>query len=138
MGKTAVAQTTLQEALTLAQPEGYVRIFLDKGAPLRHLLTQLAAQPLPTTLLNYVQTLLAIGDPSPATSNQPPATSPLLSDRELEVLRLIVAGYSNAEIARQLVVAVSTVKSHVNAIYAKLGVERRAQAIARAHELALL
>jgi LuxR family maltose regulon positive regulatory protein len=53
------------------------------------------------------------------------------------VLRLIVAGYSNGEIARQLVVAVSTVKSHVNAIYAQLGVARRAQAIARAHELAL-
>jgi LuxR family maltose regulon positive regulatory protein len=61
-----------------------------------------------------------------------------LSERELEVLRLIVAGLSNREIAEELVIAISTVKSHINNIYSKLDVKRRAQAIARAQELGLL
>ena len=61
-----------------------------------------------------------------------------LTPRELEVTRLICQGHSNAEIARQLVVAVSTVKKHTSHIYDKLGVRSRAQAIARAHDLGLV
>jgi LuxR family maltose regulon positive regulatory protein len=78
------------------------------------------------------------GAPHPAAAALQPGTHPLiepLSERELEVLRLIVAGYSNREIADRLVIAVSTVKWYVNAIYGKLQVESRTKAIARAREL---
>ncbi len=135
-GRQATAHTALQEALTLALPEQYVRVFVDRGAPMRRLLAGLLTSPLPAPLAAYAQSLLAAFD-APAVSS-PSALAEPLSERELDVLRLIVAGHSNREIARELVIAVSTVKSHVNTIYAKLGVSRRAQAIARAHELALV
>lgn len=135
-GRQTAALAALKEALTLAQPERYARIFLDRGDVMRRLLAQLLTGPLPNSLAIYAHSLLTAFDSPSAVRQTTLAES--LSERELEVLRLIVAGYSNREIARQLVVAVSTVKSHVNAIYAKLGVSRRAQAIARAHELALV
>ena len=135
-GDVDQAISTLERALSLAEPEGFVRTFLDEGEPvarlLRHALTQDIAP-------NYVARLLAaFGEEVELT---PPAMESLiepLSEREIEVLRLIVAGLSNPEIAEELVIAVSTVKSHTNHIYGKLGVESRTQAVATALELGLL
>jgi LuxR family maltose regulon positive regulatory protein len=144
------ALSTLQRALTLAQPEGYVRLFVDEGAPLATLLAQIAGRASPVA--PYAVRLLAafperleasdlrLADALPASSFKPQA-SPLvepLSERELDVLRLIAAGHSNQAIADQLVVAVSTVKRHINNFYGKLGVQSRTQALVRARELQLL
>jgi LuxR family transcriptional regulator, maltose regulon positive regulatory protein len=87
----------------------------------------------------YVATLLSAAE-APALTAFAPARSLLepLTERELEVLRLLVAGLSNAAMARELVITVGTVKSHINHIYGKLGVQSRPQAIARAHTLHLL
>jgi LuxR family maltose regulon positive regulatory protein len=126
------ALSVLEEALRLAEPEGFIRIFLDEGPPMAGLLRQAVAKDLHTS---YALRLLnALGE-------TPAAPQPLiepLSERELEVLRRVAAGYSNQEIAQDLVVAISTVKKHINNIYDKLGVKSRTQAVARARELGLL
>ncbi|GAC1347955.1 MAG: hypothetical protein NVSMB27_14570 [Ktedonobacteraceae bacterium] len=133
----------LSQALSLAEPEGYIRLFVDEGAQLAQLLVQMHRR-LPG-FTHYREHLLALlggaQDEGVSPSSAPmliPGTNPLgepLSERELEVLRLIVAGYSNREIANRLVVAVSTVKWYINAIYGKLQVESRTKAIVRAREL---
>lgn len=126
----------LERALSLAEPGGYVRVFADEGAPLAGLLRQAAVRGIAP---EYVGRLLAaVRD----TESQPAAGSPgliePLSDRETEVLRLVAAGLSNQEIAGELVLAVSTVKWHINNLYGKLGVNSRTQALARARDLRLL
>lgn len=126
------ALSALDQALGLAEPEGFVRIFLDEGAPMVDLLRRAVAQDLHTSYAMHL--LNDLGDA--ATARQP-LIEPL-SERELEVLRRVAAGYSNNEIAQELVVAVSTVKKHINNIYSKLEVGSRTQAIARARELGLL
>ena len=144
-GEAKQALEQLSRALTLAEPEGYTRLFVDEGIPVAHMLAQLRRRP-PTGQpgsTHYREHLLSLldgtpdeGAPHPATLQ--PETYPLvepLSERELEVLRLIVAGCSNREIADRLVIALSTVKWYVNAIYGKLQVESRTKAIARAREL---
>ena len=155
-GDTALALAPLAHALTLAEPEGYVRIFIDKGTTMAQLLTHL----LPTLaeqeqVAAYVRQLLASFDTdeqptansstlSPRTSAtppQPPDSQPLietLTARELDVLELMAAGHSNPQIADELVIAVTTVKTHAKNIYGKLQVANRVQAIARAQELNLL
>jgi LuxR family transcriptional regulator, maltose regulon positive regulatory protein len=152
---TTLAVATLARALSLAEPEGYIRIFVDEGAVMARLLVHVhrLRRKGKDTLqqkvsLTYIEKLLALieaGDTKKhalATQQaQVPALSLLaepLSERELDVLRLIAAGHSNREIAAQLVVAISTVKSHINAIYGKLDVKSRTQAIARARALNLL
>ncbi len=157
-GDLSAALMPLQQALTLAEPEGYVRIFVDEGPPMAILLAKLhehsRKRPHATSTnvpLAYIERLLALlrGERvqegiSPAAPSSPsaptPAQPPLdpLTERELEVLRLIAAGLSNREIAAQLVLALSTVKSYVNTIYSKLQVESRTQAVARARALHLL
>lgn len=131
-GETAVALDTLGQIIALTQPEGYVQIFVESGAPMLHLLRQLAAnQHAP-----YLQTLIAA---FPAALQG--ATAGLvesLSPRELEVLRLIAVGLSNKQITTELTVSLNTVKKHTSHIYDKLGVNGRTQAIARARELNLL
>jgi LuxR family maltose regulon positive regulatory protein len=126
------ALSALEQALRLAEAEGFVRIFLDEGAPMAELLRQAVAQDLHTS---YALGLLeALGE---AVTAPQPLIEPL-SERELEVLRRVAAGYSNQEIAQELVIAVSTVKKHINNIYGKLEVGSRTQAVARARELGLL
>jgi len=130
------ALSALERALSLGEPEGYVRTFVDEGEPMSRLLRHALSQGIAP---NYAARLLAAFDaeveltPSPMDVLVEP-----LTERELEVLRLIVAGLTNAEIAEELFIAVSTVKSHVNHIYGKLGVESRVQAVNRARSLQLL
>jgi LuxR family maltose regulon positive regulatory protein len=126
------ALSALAQAMSLAEPEGFVRIFLDEGAPMAELLRQAVAQDLHTSYALHL--LDALGEAAPAPQ---PLIEPL-SERELEVLRWVAAGYSNQEIAQELVIAVSTVKKHINNIYGKLEVGSRTQAVARARELELL
>ena len=136
-------------ALTLAGPEGYIRTFVDEGDTLQSLLLALAnrlrrravpGQESTPGLLAYTEKLLAAFAPPPSAA--PPLKSTLLveplSQRELEVLRLIALGLSNREIAGKLVVGAGTVKTHINNIYRKLDVASRTQAVARARELSLL
>jgi len=132
--ETDAALSTLQQALTLAQPGSYIRLFANEGDMLAHLLLELARTASGAeadTIGNLLQTIKA-----------PPAANNLLveplTERELEILRLIVAGLSNQEIADSLVIALSTVKRHINHIYGKLAVNSRSQAIAKTHELHLL
>ena len=146
-GDAARAVERLAHALTLAAPEGYTRIFVDEGAPMARLLAWprshgFGDQHGSRHYRDHLLTLLG-GAPGadalpPALRHGPHALSEPLSDRELAVLRLIVAGCSNREIADQLVVAVSTVKWYINAIYGKLQVESRTKAIVRARDLHLV
>ncbi len=154
-GDIPAALVPLERALTLAEPEGYVRIFIDEGPPMAVLLAKLHEHSrkrpraaLTTVPLAYIERLLALlrrervqKDISPTAPSAPAPTQALLdplTERELEVLRLIAAGLSNREIAARLVLALSTVKSYVNTIYSKLQVESRTQAVARARALHLL
>jgi LuxR family maltose regulon positive regulatory protein len=157
-GDISAALVPLERALMLAEPEGYVRIFVDEGPPMAVLLARLHehARKRPRAALKnvplvYIEQILALlrGERvqegiSPATTSSPSAPAPArplldpLTQRELEVLRLIAAGLSNRAIAARLVLAVSTVKSYVNTIYSKLQVESRTQAVARASALHLL
>jgi LuxR family maltose regulon positive regulatory protein len=132
----AQPMTSLAQALSLAEPEGYVRVFVDEGEPMVRLLRQAASRGIAP---GYVSKLLAASDVSEHKTD--PRTQPLiepLSERELEVLRLLITGFSTPEIARELFIAVSTVRSHVKSIYSKLNVHKRKDAIQRAQELELL
>jgi LuxR family maltose regulon positive regulatory protein len=152
------ALTALGRAVALAEPEGYVRTFLDEGEPLRSLLSDLSARlagqigatgdPDLGWLLAYSGDLLAAFPatepgvcqaPSADRARKPgPGLVEPLSERELEVLRLVADGLTNQAIADRLFIAVSTVKSHTNSIYGKLGVKNRAQAIVASRAQGLL
>jgi len=136
-GDRAGALTLLERALALAQPEGYIRLFLDEGVPMITLLSQAYAQQI---MPEYVATLLeAAGERAAmALHPSPPRSNPLLAAltiREREVLRLLMDGASNREIASRLVLSVNTVKKHVLHICRKLGARSRTQAIAQARSL---
>jgi LuxR family maltose regulon positive regulatory protein len=135
-GDRSQALTALEHALSLAEHAGYVRTFVDEGEPMKGLLRRVQAQGVAP---QYIHKLLAaFGERAKVA---PAAAQPLiepLTERELEVLRLIAAGLSNREIAQQLFVAVSTVKSHINHIFGKLEAKSRTQAVARAQVLGLL
>jgi LuxR family maltose regulon positive regulatory protein len=135
-GDADQALGALEHALSLAEPEGYVRSFVDEGEPMARLLRRALTQGIAP---GYAGRLLAAYGKSAAVAS--PVSQPLvepLTERELEVLHLIAAGLSNGEIARELVIAVSTVKTHVNHIYGKLDVKSRTQAVAQAQALELL
>ena len=130
----------LERALTLAEPEGYVRIFVDEGEPMRDLLRHAAAAGISSS---YTRRLLTAfdGRAQPASAPAQVAAAELaepLTTREVEILRLVAAGMTKQEIADQLVVSVSTVKRHIANAYGKLGVGHRTAAVARAGELNLL
>ena len=151
-GDRAAALAAIGQALALAAPEGYLRRFIDEGPALWSLLRAVDAATV-AGASGYLALLLAViaaepggasggpGLPLPSQPTPKPASADLfepLTERELEVLRLIAAGQSNAQVAQALVIALSTVKTHTNSIFGKLGVTSRTQAIARAHALRLL
>ncbi len=128
----------LRRALALAEPEGIVRAFMDEGAPLARLLHAVGY---PAWLPRLGSEAVAVDDAAPVVGTAAPHSPSLvepLSARELEVLHLLAAGLTYAEIAARLVVSVNTVRFHVKEIYSKLGVNRQAQAVARAQDLGLL
>lgn len=148
------AVQTLGDALALAEPGGYVRIFVDEGVPMAQLLSEAAAQGM---MPDYTGKLLAAfeaeAQPVPANHQISPGkregafnfpASPAqdlvepLSQRELEVLRLIAQGLSNREISERLFRTLSTVKGHNRIIFDKLQVKIRTEAVARARALGLL
>jgi LuxR family maltose regulon positive regulatory protein len=126
----------LSEALNMAQPEGYVRIFVDQGRALVPLLRRAAHEGVAPGYVARLLSAMAESSGAPPSLAQP-LIEPL-SERELEVLSLIAAGLSNSRIAEKLMVAVGTVKAHTSSIYGKLGVRNRTQAVARARELKLI
>ncbi len=142
-GETAPAIETLKRALAFAEPENYVRSFIDLGKPMEEFLFwSLESQSLNEPHLRvYVNKLLSqFGADSPIKSSRPTGDTLVepLSERELEVLRLIAKGLSNREISERLFLALSTVKGHTRIIFDKLQVQRRTEAVARARELGIL
>jgi len=147
-GDHASALGALTEALTLACPQGYVRVFADEGAPMRALLAQLSAAHREEQAIagsidpRYLAALVRACDRAdaapPGRAAAPPGLAEPLTGRELEVLRLIAAGRSNQRIAHDLVVALDTVKTHVTHILGKLGAANRTEAAARARQLGLI
>jgi LuxR family maltose regulon positive regulatory protein len=132
LGRTDEALRTLGRALLLAEPEGFVRVFIQEGPPMAALLRAAGTQ---GHSPEYVRRLLeAFGE---TLAPQEAVLDPL-SERELQVLHLVADGMTNAEIAAELVIAHSTVKTHINRIYSKLGVNARTQAVARARQLQIL
>ncbi len=151
-GEKDKAVQLLGEALALAEPGGFIRIFVDEGAPMAHLLSEAAAEGI---MPDYAGKLLAVfraeerpvlagRQSSPGKSEDKsyhPTAIPLcepLSQRELKVLHLIAQGLSNREIGERLFLALDTVKGHNRRIFDKLQVQSRTEAIARARELGLL
>ncbi|MEZ4869501.1 MAG: LuxR C-terminal-related transcriptional regulator [Caldilineaceae bacterium] len=144
-GDIPAALLPLERALTLAEPEEYVRIFLDEGASMRQLLRAAAARGIMPAYTAKLLTAFAAEQPQDAGDAPRPtitaAAQPLiepLSQRELELLRLFQTELSGPEIARELVVALSTIRTHTKSIYSKLDVNSRRAAVKRAVELGLL
>jgi LuxR family maltose regulon positive regulatory protein len=148
-GDSPAALVSLERALMLAEPEGYVRLFLDEGSPMMQLLREAAVQKIMPDYTGKLlagfeaEQLMSAGE-SPLSDGQgqaSPASQPLiepLSERELEVLRLFATELSGPEIARELVIGLSTVRTHTKNIYSKLNVTNRRAAVQRAIELDLI
>lgn len=140
LGMRNQALVSLARALTLSEPEGFVRSFVDEGRPIQALLGQVTGERQAYArrlLAAFVPAVSAVCGTEVTRVPVPPPLQPL-RDRELEVLRLIAQGYSNHEIASRLVLGLSTIKTHINNLFRKLDVTSRTQAIARARELGLL
>jgi LuxR family transcriptional regulator, maltose regulon positive regulatory protein len=133
-GEIAPALAALERAVTLAESEGYVRVFLDEGPAMTALLRALARQ---GAARGYVRRLLDSGSADAGARGRQALVEPL-STRELEILRLLGSDLDGPGIARELVVSLNTVRTHTKNIYAKLGVNSRRAAIRRAAELDLL
>jgi LuxR family maltose regulon positive regulatory protein len=141
-GDTAQAVTTLERALTLAEPEGYIRTFVDEGTPMALLLYEALPRGIAPDYVRRLLTAFPIveseqTDPSKTQVPKAELVEPL-SKRELEVLQLIAEGLSNPEIASRLYLSLNTVKVHSRNIYGKLGVHNRTQAVAKARALGVL
>ena len=163
-GEIPAALPPLEWALRLAEPEGYLRIFLDEGEPMRSLIEDLrwkiadggfaVSESQPRELLPYMEKLLqsfsngqsVITDQQHLHRTQVQGSSIVaiedlvepLSQRELEILRLLKTELSGPEIARELVIGLSTVRTHTKSIYSKLNVNNRRAAVQRAIELGLI
>jgi LuxR family maltose regulon positive regulatory protein len=133
-GDIPVALAALQRALTLAEPEGYVRVFVDEGPPMASLLRAAAKHGIAR---DYVRRLLAAGTATEDTSPIKQALIDPLSERELDVLRLLGTELDGPAIARELMVSLNTMRTHTKNIYAKLAVTSRRAAVRRAAELGL-
>jgi len=132
--RTAEAVQNVRTVVTRAKAEGYQRLFLDEGPTVKHLLEQLYPELHEPTLTAYVRSLQTAFKPDGCAPSLPEP----LSEQEVRVLRLLVVGRSNPEIARELFVSINTVKTHIQSIYRKLNVHNRHKAGEVARALALL
>jgi LuxR family transcriptional regulator, maltose regulon positive regulatory protein len=145
-GERERAVSIVTQALTLAEPEGYLRTFVDEGPEMAPLLSEvlmvhqrrhLERPDRPSA--HYLRKLLTALEQAASGSVSPtPQLPEPLSERELEVLQLIAAGKSNSRIAQELFITAGTVKTHIRNIYRKLDAHSRTQALVRARELNLL
>jgi LuxR family maltose regulon positive regulatory protein len=137
-GDITRAMTTLEKALSLAEPGGFIRTFIDEGPPIKALLKKMKVED--GKMKGYTQNLItAFTDKA----QQPSSTSPQpliepLSDREIEVLQLIAEGLTNPEVGSRLYLSLHTVKTHTRNIYGKLGAHNRTEAVAKARALGVL
>ncbi|TLM98456.1 hypothetical protein FDZ73_23425, partial [bacterium] len=158
MGEIQPAVKTLKSALALGEPEGFRRIYLDGGQPIAELLVYCQSEPqesdslLPSTaFIESLWTDIRSEVPSellpqsgsrimnkPFTAKTEDGLPITLSAREVEVLKLIAEGKSNQEISAELYLALNTVKRHAYNIYAKLGVQKRTQAVSVARQMGLI
>jgi LuxR family maltose regulon positive regulatory protein len=141
-GETEQALVYLEKALSIGEPESFVRVFVDEGPPMAHLLYEALSRGIAP---DYVRRLLAVfpiteAEPSTSSVVHRPSSTLIepLSERELEVLELIAGGLTNPEIASRLYLALNTVKAHASNIYGKLGVHNRTEASAKARALGIL
>lgn len=138
---TTQALAALERALTLAEPEGFVRIFVDEGPPMARLLYQALDRGIAP---DYARRLLAaflVVEPektAPSSSGHKSGLVESLSEREIEVLQLIAEGSTNREIATRLFLSQNTIKVHCRNIYGKLGAHNRTEAVAKAQALGIL
>ena len=140
--ETDQALVHLEKALTIAQPEGYIRIFVDEGPPMARLLYKALEKEIQH---DYVRKLLAAFPADQSENDSKAQTQTIefdwvepLSERELEVLQLIAEGLTNHEIGARLHLSLNTVKTHARNIYNKLGVNNRIQATAKARAMGFL
>jgi LuxR family maltose regulon positive regulatory protein len=135
LGDIPAALGSLGRAVTLAEPEGYVRVFADEGPPIVPLLRAAAKQ---GTRQDYARRLLAAASGIEHNGPTGQALIDPLSERELDVLRLLATELDGPAIARELMVSLNTMRTHTKNIYAKLAVTNRRAAVRRAAELGLL
>ena len=134
--ETKAWQAALGRALTLAQPQSMVRLFVDEGLPIQQLLLQL--KPENPGQKAFCRKLLAAFDLATSGPVKSQRLVDPLSERELEILSLIASGLKNKEIAAELIISLNTVLYHTKNIYGKLEVNKRVLAIAKARELGLI
>jgi LuxR family maltose regulon positive regulatory protein len=148
-GDVESALVTLERALSLAEPEGFVRTFVDEGEPMARLLRKAVSKGITPTYASKLLGVLDVQSKDKRSWTQEVLLSPVarhpqealvepLSERELEVMQLLTTHLTSSEIADELFIAASTVRSHIKNIYGKLGVHSRTDAVQRAKELALL
>jgi LuxR family maltose regulon positive regulatory protein len=138
-GDTTLALAPLEHALSLAEPEGYVRVFVDEGAPMAGLLQEAVFRAIaPDSARRVLAAFPSVRPDGARPSEAQCEDRQLLSEREIEVLQHIAAGLTNREIAARLYLSLYTVKAHARSIYDKLDAHSRTQAVARARDLGIL
>jgi ATP/maltotriose-dependent transcriptional regulator MalT len=141
-GDTAQAMTVLERALTLAEPEGFIRTFVDEGLPMARLLYEATSRRIAPDYTRRLLTAFTITEPEETDSakTRSPGSELIdpLSEREIEVLQLVAEGFTNQEIASRLYLSLNTVKVHTRNIYSKLGVNNRTHAGAKGRSLGIL
>jgi LuxR family maltose regulon positive regulatory protein len=142
LGNSAQAFTMLEKALAMAEPGGFIRIFIDEGPPMARLLYEALSREIAPAYIR--QLLAAFPENEPEQSIEPQESASdadwvePLSERELEVLQLIAEGLTNREVGERLYLTANTVKAHARTIYSKLGVNNRTQAVNRARALGII